>query len=120
MPDNIQYWNLIPAGSQFVIGATGNDDHFDVMVKVSLNGAAPTTWWHEDLFPDPKRQTINADDNWVFSVLVVVPSDPPGPVTLDAHIEAADGTPDPDPAHACKWSLGQAGQFPIAIFVTNR
>jgi hypothetical protein len=118
MPDNIQYWNLIPAGSQFVIGATGDDDHFDVMVKVSLNGGDPTTWWHEDLFPDPKTQTISADDNWVFSVLVVVPSDPADPVVLDAHILNADGSA--DAAHAATWSFPQAGQFPIAIFVTNK
>ena len=56
----------------------------------------------------------------VVTQLQLLKVDPPGPVILDAHTEAADGTPDPDPAHACKWSLGQAGQFPIAIFVTNK
>ncbi len=118
MPDNLQVWRPIAAGKRFVISANGDETLFNVSVGVNVNGAPETVWQQADIVPGPKKRPINANDRCVFNVLLVAFSDPQQPITLDAHIAAADGTPDPQ--FSGSWSFLHAGQFVITIFASNQ
>ncbi len=116
--DNIVTWGKIPAGSQFVLSAKGDENLFEVTAKVNANGVAEPDWQHEDIVPGQKTRAINAGTHCAVHILIVVSADPQKAIVLDAHIAAANGTIDAN--QSCSWNFQHAGQFAVTIFVSNK
>lgn len=112
------FWENLPAGSKFVISASGDPALFNISVGVNLNGNPDTVWKHDQIVPGPKKRAVAAGDDFAFHVLVDVFHEPAAghPVHVEAYIEHSGGTS--DPAMNCTSDFVHAGHFPLTFFVS--
>jgi hypothetical protein len=116
--ENPTFWRKLPVNSKFVISADGDETLFNIVVGVNVNGAPEEIWRHNEIVPGPRKRALAANEKCTFHVLVDLFHDPDAgtPVVVKAHVEKADGAPDPD--RTCSSSFLQAGHFPLTFFFT--
>jgi hypothetical protein len=116
--DNLQVWR-VPPRSKIVIGASGDENLFNVIAIVDANGQREGIRRHHEIMSGKTRE-IQPNDKCLFTVHVTVTSDPPSghPVTVKARVDLPDGSTPKN--RDCSWEFLHAGQFTILIFVNAK
>ncbi len=89
--DPLLFWRPIPAGSTFKASASGDENKFNVLVAIHLNGKPLPPLRHHDLIPGPAKIAFNAGDHYVFDVALSVFSKPDKPIDYTMSVVDAAG-----------------------------
>lgn len=121
-------WSRVPVGSVFKIRARGDQDLFNVMAGVVLNGQARPMLRHEQIVPGPASIDVDAPgQRWIIRPAVILTADPEDPVELEAWIEDQNGNVVQVPGGAgdledarCEWSIDEDALSPLTVRILIR